>query len=171
MGMISEKEAEEIKRIAKEGGPGGCETKEECKKYCEDPKNSQECIYFISNQGYMTEDAIKKMEEELDKIEDLIEHQIKEFKDNYQGDYDIDVDEEEIKREIEEQLKPYKDVIDSYKKRSSLNGVSRSIASKLYPSVLKQKAGLIVKALEGHNRGMADFLNNFMASSVEFFLK
>jgi len=45
---------------------------------------------------------------------------------DYEGEYDIDVDEEQVKKDIEEELKPYRELIEKYKKRSSLKKSSRS---------------------------------------------
>jgi len=171
-GIISEEEGKEIEKIVEEGGPGGCKTKGECSEYCGNIDNLEECISFMLGQGYLTEENIKILEEELDKAEEMIKNQTEEFRNNYPGEHDLEINEEQIKKDLEEELKPYRDLIEEYKKKSSLRQSSRSIAKIFNPSVLKEKTRLISKALESSRpNNVAGFLSNFLASSVRIFLK
>lgn len=52
-GFISADEAERIKTSGggMMGGPGGCKGEEECKAYCQNPANQEECKQFGASQG------------------------------------------------------------------------------------------------------------------------
>lgn len=169
-GIISEEEKEEAEKIIEEGGPGGCKNKKGCKNYCENVDNMKECIDFMLNQGYLSEEAVETIEKELEKAEELLENQIKEFQKEYQGEYDIDIDEEQIKKDLKEELQPYKEIIDKYKKRSSLKTTSRSIVQEF--NVLKKRTKFITKSLENYKpNNLAGFLDSLSASATKMFLK
>ena len=44
------------------GGPGGCQNEEECKNYCNDPNNLQECSNFMVQQGFMSPEEAQQMQ-------------------------------------------------------------------------------------------------------------
>lgn len=53
-GLISGEEAKEMERgrdFLKNGGPGGCKSREECESYCENDDHQAECEVFFKNAG------------------------------------------------------------------------------------------------------------------------
>ncbi|OGG66118.1 hypothetical protein A3D71_02240 [Candidatus Kaiserbacteria bacterium RIFCSPHIGHO2_02_FULL_55_20] len=59
-GMMSEKELQEAEKVAAyldKGGtmPGGCRGEKECRTYCEDGANAEECVAFATKAGFMSE--------------------------------------------------------------------------------------------------------------------
>ena len=44
-------------------GPGGCQSKEECDAYCDDPANMEECIEFAVKVGFMTSEEAERIME------------------------------------------------------------------------------------------------------------
>ncbi|MEK7176000.1 MAG: hypothetical protein AAB695_01330 [Patescibacteria group bacterium] len=64
-GFISAGEAERMRKfqaIEEEGGPGGCKG-EECRDYCEDESNREECFEFAKEKGLIGEDEIERFEQ------------------------------------------------------------------------------------------------------------
>ncbi len=60
--LISEDEVEEGRKfasVAKNGGPGGCKTEFECRAYCEDLNNFEECLELAEEFGLQEDDDIK----------------------------------------------------------------------------------------------------------------
>ncbi|OHA11798.1 MAG: hypothetical protein A3I44_05115 [Candidatus Sungbacteria bacterium RIFCSPLOWO2_02_FULL_51_17] len=55
-GFIKDKEAEIARKIAREGGPGGCANENECRAYCEDPSRIEECVAFGKKHGVISEE-------------------------------------------------------------------------------------------------------------------
>ena len=56
MGIVDTHEFERVERMSNEmlhNGPGGCQTPQECKTFCDDPKNMQECVRFSEKMGLM----------------------------------------------------------------------------------------------------------------------
>ena len=65
MGLMKPAEAKVIRMLGPEGqgGPGGCQGKEECKKYCMDPEHTEECLdFFLEQEIMMPQDADKMRE-------------------------------------------------------------------------------------------------------------
>jgi len=76
VGNMTEEEAREIKeRGPKEGvhggpkepGPGGCQSEEECEKYCNE--HQRECIVFAKKNGLMTEEETEMIEKDLAQLQ------------------------------------------------------------------------------------------------------
>ncbi|MCK5590549.1 MAG: hypothetical protein KAI72_01215, partial [Candidatus Pacebacteria bacterium] len=42
-------------------GPGGCQSKEECDVYCDDPANREECVKFAVDSGFMSPEEAKSV--------------------------------------------------------------------------------------------------------------
>lgn len=68
-GFMTPEEAEQAKKMAElgiVGGPGGCQSDEECKAFCDNPDNMQECMEFGEKMGLISpeeaEGARKMME-------------------------------------------------------------------------------------------------------------
>ncbi|KPJ54636.1 hypothetical protein AMJ47_04035 [Parcubacteria bacterium DG_72] len=122
-GIITEERVEEIKEFIEQGGPGGCKTRQECNEYCQDPENIKQCLEFMIEEGYLPKESIEVMENKIKEAEQAIYQQIQDYKQNF----DIDIDDEEIKKQIEEILQPYEDIL---KKESSSNS-ARSIAQRI----------------------------------------
>ncbi len=53
-GLIAEDEASQVREgedFLKNGGPGGCKSRQECESYCENENHQQECETFFKNAG------------------------------------------------------------------------------------------------------------------------
>jgi hypothetical protein len=64
-GLISEEEAERIKKMDEMDmgpGPGGCQTREQCDTYCQNPDNMQECMEFGKKMGLVEHQEFERME-------------------------------------------------------------------------------------------------------------
>jgi hypothetical protein len=64
IGDMSPEEAERALKgmeMMQRGGPGGCKGEEECKRYCEDPAHTKECIEFSIKQGFISPEEAQKM--------------------------------------------------------------------------------------------------------------
>ena len=74
-GLISKDEEKQFeagmsirKKMEQSGGPGGCETDEECKLYCSDPTRVEECVAFAAaHGGVAVEDARRMLKEFTDR--------------------------------------------------------------------------------------------------------
>ena len=66
-GMMTEEEYAMAKKmgpkIMNQGGPGGCKEKDECKSFCDNPVNGEECVKFAISSGMMSEEEAAKMKE------------------------------------------------------------------------------------------------------------
>ena len=66
-GFINKAEVQEAKKfisIIKSGGtPGGCKTREECEKYCQDEGKFDECLEFGKKHGLIKADEVEKFKE------------------------------------------------------------------------------------------------------------
>ncbi|MEK7452651.1 MAG: hypothetical protein AAB614_00265 [Patescibacteria group bacterium] len=60
-----------IKRIEGRGGPGDCRSEKECRAYCQDSVNIDECAAFSVSVGFIDEDEVKKSFEEFESIKDM----------------------------------------------------------------------------------------------------
>jgi hypothetical protein len=59
-GLISEEEAKRIKKMDEMDmgpGPGGCQTREQCDSYCQNPDNMRECMEFGKKMGIVDQSA------------------------------------------------------------------------------------------------------------------
>lgn len=74
-GEMTEEEAKRIKEGGPEGiasggpkkaGPGGCQSEEECEKYCNE--HQRECLIFAKENGLMTEEETKMIEQDLTQL-------------------------------------------------------------------------------------------------------
>lgn len=62
-GFMTQEEAERAKRVADlgiAGGPGGCQGGEECRAFCDDPQNIEECLDFGIRIGEITPEEAKR---------------------------------------------------------------------------------------------------------------
>lgn len=69
MGEISPEEAEEAREgleMMQRGGPGGCESEEECISYCEEPSHGEECLNFAIEQGIISPEEAQQMREMME---------------------------------------------------------------------------------------------------------
>src|SRR3989338_8823059 len=66
-GMMTEEEYAMAKKmgpkIMNQGGPGGCKEKDECKSFCDNPVNGEECVKFAISSGMMSEEEAAKMKD------------------------------------------------------------------------------------------------------------
>ncbi len=73
--LIPAEGAERARRMLKamrEGGPGGCRSGNECREYCENPANEEQCLAFAEQKGLIPPEDLeraKKGREILQKIE------------------------------------------------------------------------------------------------------
>lgn len=56
--QIDEGKAEAV--LAKNGGPGGCSTREECRTYCDDMAHINECLQFAKDNGLMSQEDLDR---------------------------------------------------------------------------------------------------------------
>lgn len=69
-GFMDPKELEEAKKVAsalRAGAqlPGGCQSKDACEAYCEDPNNMRECIAFAEAAGFMSPEELREAKQVL----------------------------------------------------------------------------------------------------------
>lgn len=60
---IEEKSDEEVEKFAeamKQGGPGGCKTPDECRSYCDDPNNIEQCVAFAEKNGLIPKEELEQ---------------------------------------------------------------------------------------------------------------
>lgn len=65
-GFMSAEEAEQAKQMMQSGfsaGPGGCQGKEECEAYCNEPTHQEECIQFAQQTGMMSSEEAQMAEQ------------------------------------------------------------------------------------------------------------
>ena len=55
-----DKEDEVAKLVEREGGPGGCTSKDACRAYCDDGAHMDECMAFAKKSGLMSDDQIEQ---------------------------------------------------------------------------------------------------------------
>ena len=63
-GHMDSEEAEVVRMMAEKNiiqGPGGCQSKEGCDKYCDNPNNTKECVDFAVKVGFMSEDEAERI--------------------------------------------------------------------------------------------------------------
>src|SRR3989338_7001896 len=72
--LVSENEQERYKRgmelkkkMDESGGPGGCKSEEECRAYCGDPRNVEECIAFGSAHANISQEEAMRMMREFNR--------------------------------------------------------------------------------------------------------
>jgi hypothetical protein len=77
-GLMTQEKAERIReRVNQEiEGPGGCKSKEECKNYCDNPDNVEECLQFAVDEGRMTQEKADEIIDRVQEKEILREKQI-----------------------------------------------------------------------------------------------
>lgn len=72
MGDIAPEEAEQILRdmetMKMRAGPGGCQSKEECATYCEDPAHLEECLAFSAQSGEVSPEEVQQILEEMGRM-------------------------------------------------------------------------------------------------------
>lgn len=71
-GLISPEDAEQAKKMAElgiMGGPGGCQSEQECKAYCDNPDNAQVCMDFSVAAGFMTPEEAEEARKGLEMME------------------------------------------------------------------------------------------------------
>ena len=63
-GVWGEEEVEKAedfhKKVKKIGGPGGCNTPEQCQAFCENPVNQEVCVNFAEEHGYISKEEARK---------------------------------------------------------------------------------------------------------------
>jgi len=59
--QMMEKQMSIVKKLEKQGGPGGCKSQEECQKFCSDQNNLETCMNFSQQQGMISPDNAEKM--------------------------------------------------------------------------------------------------------------
>jgi len=107
-GIITSEEIEEIQEFIQEGGPGGCKTRQECDKYCSEPENIKFCLEYMVDKNYLPKESVQAIENTIKETEESINQQIEEFKKNFNLE---GIEDEEIRKEIQEKLQPYKDIL------------------------------------------------------------
>ena len=63
-GFMTAEEAARARKMAElgiEGGPGGCQGKEECEAFCQNPANLETCINFSVKTGDMSQEEAQRM--------------------------------------------------------------------------------------------------------------
>jgi hypothetical protein len=63
---MSQDEAQKAKqgmKMMQQGGPGGCKNEEECKTFCDNPNNAQECMNFAVQNGMMSQEDAQKAQQ------------------------------------------------------------------------------------------------------------
>ena len=67
-GMMSAEEverAEQGMQMMQKGGPGGCKGPEECRAFCDNPDNQEECMKFAKDNNMMPQEEMKRMEKDI----------------------------------------------------------------------------------------------------------
>lgn len=76
MGFISQEEAQLMQQkmpTQPQGGPGGCQTEEECKTYCQDPVHYEECSVFrLETQAIPPPETQQMMEQQMQQQQIII---------------------------------------------------------------------------------------------------
>lgn len=66
-GLVSSEEAERAGKVAKVGrefsGPGGCQSLEECRNFCDEPSNHEICLDFAVQQGFLSAEEAQRIKE------------------------------------------------------------------------------------------------------------
>ncbi len=72
-GLMNPEKAEKIKNnlavgktLKDQGGPGGCTSPEECKNYCDQEENGEECINFGRDHGLMTSEKAQQLKNQIE---------------------------------------------------------------------------------------------------------
>ncbi len=88
-GLISSAEASKAEKLAKVGrefsGPGRCQSREECERFCGEPQNHNVCLDFAVQQGFLTSN-------EAERIKEFRRQAKKEFEVEIEIDPDFDKD-------------------------------------------------------------------------------
>jgi len=69
-GFVDEKDAKHAREMFEKGitkGPGGCKKEEECKSFCENPDNMNECMDFSVRAGHMTQEEFERNKEMMER--------------------------------------------------------------------------------------------------------
>ncbi len=165
-GIITQEQEEEIKEFIKEGGPGSCKTQQECNEYCQSPENAVQCLEFMVKGGYLPKESIEAIEGKIEEMEESINQQMEEYKKNF----NIDMDDEEIKKQVEEMLKPYKDIL-----KQETSSV-RSIASRIKKerglnNILTSKTRIIARGVMSSfgkkESNLAEIFKSFFANIAQ----
>ncbi len=72
-GLIARDQAQRARRFAaiiKDGGPGGCETPEECRDYCEATAHQEECLAFAERNSLLSGQDISRARRMLSLLRD-----------------------------------------------------------------------------------------------------
>lgn len=80
-GLMTPEEIERAKKgiqALKEGGPGGCKTREACDKVCQDPANQQSCFEWAKKHGLISDEELRFIEE-AQKMREEFENKQHEF--------------------------------------------------------------------------------------------
>ena len=74
-GLLPEQAAEQAKKIIllkTVGGPGACTTPGECREYCSQDENKEECLSFAEEHDLLPEERLKAIEEHRVRIEERL---------------------------------------------------------------------------------------------------
>jgi len=56
----TEEKINQVKKLAEDPGPGGCDSRESCEEYCKDPNHSEECIDDAVRRGFMSQEEAER---------------------------------------------------------------------------------------------------------------
>jgi len=71
-GLMTEEEAERYRKTGGKG-PGGCQSEQECDAFCNNPENQQTCFEFAQSHGLVSQEEISMIQEETQKMRDLLQ--------------------------------------------------------------------------------------------------
>ncbi len=168
VGIITQKQADEMQEFSKKGGPGGCKTQQECNEYCKNPETAIACVGFMIDQGYLSDEQIKTMEQDLKESQEAMYKKIEEYAEQYGLDEE---EKQEMLKKIEESMQFYKDILE---KPSSSKPV-RSIAQRIRRErgFLARTTKLIAQGIKNSAQkqaepsNLADIFKGFFANIVQ----
>lgn len=138
-GIITLDQIKVIEGFIEQGGPGGCKTRQECDEYCKEAGNIKECLNYMVENNYLPQESIKIIEEKIKETEESINQQMEEFKKTFDLD---EIEDEDIRRQIEERLQPYKDLLNKDFKRSIAERIKQERG---FSNVLAEKTKIIAQ--------------------------
>ena len=56
----TEEKINQVRKLAEDPGPGGCDSRESCEEYCKDPNHSEECIDDAVRRGFMSKEEAER---------------------------------------------------------------------------------------------------------------
>jgi hypothetical protein len=107
-GIITSEEEEQIQQFVKQGGPGGCKTRQECDVFCTNPDNIKQCLGYLIDNNYLPQEYVEVIKQSINDAQDRVNQQLEDYKQKYNLD---DEQTEQIRKQIEKEIQPFKDIL------------------------------------------------------------